>query len=645
MKNSVDIPSELLDLVAFYTLLQHNSSQYSLVCQRFYNSFNRALYTNVDIRSRCQWLKFANTIRNNKILRVYIKKLCLQDNVGLSHQEIESLPLLFPVLEKLYFNPNLWKYQRAKFIHSGPVWHKLLSLPPLDCYSKTIPLLQNYGQFLQSISLSANLVNSLHITKSLKIISTLTSMFSMTPHLRHVTIYGCNKQKATVLQSTQRTTLSLTDIQRIHALLPMLECLELYDIALSIPSPSSEISLQQFTRLKKFCINGAVTHFVWCHFIAKLYPNLTDLHLNVTLVSSLSQGITVLDKEVLKNGLQQIAENCQYLKRVSLGQTSVSLGIEGQFFTHLSKKLTHHLVLLEEVYMNEMTFYGKKASSLFDSLMYCTSPTITETLRVQLWRDLKNFQYIMRKIGPLAKLTELRLTCGKFSYNWNYGCDINLIATYCPQLKVLELHSARLTSSTLQQEKPSVSKIEAVRLLRTHFTTESINMLASCCPNLTHLELIECVKDRDLLEQKVCIDFPNHHLSHMHIDKLYLRPNKFVRKSTIDIAFLGTNYRDRNQRHLTRSSSQANDARWYHLYSQRNKKTAGRTRRLRKLNSYECHTVENHQMKDKDWELLEREFVRGYYRSADFWKNDIPYGYVYISCNYVDSLKFNHVEL
>ncbi|KAG1091284.1 hypothetical protein G6F42_019471 [Rhizopus arrhizus] len=66
---------------------------------------------------------------------------------------------------------------------------------------------------------------------------------------------------------------------------------------------------------------------------------------------------------------------------------------------------------------------------------------------------------------------------------------------------------------------------------------------------------------------------------------------------------------------------------------------------MRRLKFLESLKVQDYIMKDKDWDYLEENSIRGTYREAKYWDSDIPYGYLQVDCRSIDSFVFNRVKL
>ncbi|KAL0145180.1 hypothetical protein V8B55DRAFT_1459227 [Mucor lusitanicus] len=645
MKNLSLLPSELLDLIASY-VFRYTTRDYRClhVCSSWYASFQPSLYRTIRIKHRRQLKQLMSSIQRNPEISLYVRHVYIQDQVGLSRDEMESLPLLFPLLESLYFNPKLWKYQRCLERERGDIgWSRLTSLPPLDCYNTTLPLIQSFGSSLQELVLMGGIVNPLHrmqIPQKGK--SMLLGLLDLTPQLRHLTLYGRDKLNARALQDAQRAEFTVRDILRLQASLPCLDSLTLLDVALSMSTEQVPMALAAATQMRRLHVQGLLADYRWIGHVAELYPHLTDLDLDVYWDASYKQTLTWMDIGPIQACLSKVARLAS-LQRIHLGQIESVLksSADSRFFDQLSKTTRTGLVSLDNT-CDERNLCGKAAVSAFTSFMACTHPDVTETLKVQLWRDLGGIENPMRSIGLCTRLTELELHCGKFSYAWAYGCDIDVILDFCPQLETLCLNMARLTFKSKENIYNKGPRVKTVRLLQTHFTTEAMHVLAECCPSLEHLELIRCVKDRDALAHKIHLSLPYQHLKTLSVHHLHLRPSSYIEKSSIDAALVAVRFTDRTKHNLSRKSNQLSQ-RWYHLCSQKTKN--GHSRQMRRLKLLESLKVQDYEMKDKDWDYLEENAIRGTYREARYWDSDIPYGYLQVDCRSIDTFVFNRVKL
>lgn len=641
MKSLSLLPSEILDLIASYVFLYNSRDHQCLsVCNSWYTSFQPSLYRNIRIKNRRQLKQLLWSIQRNAEIGLFVRHLYIQDQVGLSRDEMELLPLLFPLLESLYFNPKLWKYQRST--EKANTWKRLTYLPPLDRYSTTLPLIQSFGTVLQELTLMGGIVNPLHRMQiSEQDTSALLGLLDFTPQLRCLTLHGRDKPNIKTLRDSQQAEFTLHDILHLHASLPCLESLSLLDVALSMTNEQVPITTTPATQMRRLHVQGQLADYRWIGHIAELYPHLTGLDLDMNWDALYKQTLTWMDIGPIQACLFKVA-HLRLLECINLGQIEsvFKSSADSKFFDHLSKA-TPGLVSLDNT-CHERNLSGVSASNGFKSFMACTRADVTESLKVQLWRDLGGVQNAMRSIGSCTKLTELELHCGKFSYSWSYGCDIDVILDHCPQLKTLCLNMARLTFKSKENMYNKGPCVKTIRLLHTHFTTEAMDVLAECCPNLEHLELISCVKDKDALSHKIHLNLPHQHLKTLNVQSLHLRPSQYIEKSSIDTALVAVSLTDRTKYNLSRKSNQLSQ-RWYHLYCQKSK--SGHSRQMRRLKFLESLKVQDYIMKDKDWDYLEENSIRGTYREAKYWDSDIPYGYLQVDCRSIDSFVFNRVKL
>lgn len=642
MKSLSFLPSELLDLIAGYVFLYNSRGCQCLhVCSSWYTAFQPSFYRNICIKHRRQFKQLVSSIQRNPQIGLFVRHVYIQDQVGLSRDEMELLPHLFPLLESLYFNPKLWKYQRS-IEKRDMAWDRLTSLPPLDRHNTTLPLVQSFGYSLQQLVLMGGIVNPLHRMQiPEKARSALLGLLDFTPHLRRLTLHGRDKLNAKSLRDSQRAEFTLHDILHLQTSLPCLDSLSLLDVALSMSTEQVPITTPA-TQMRQFHVQGRIADYRWIEHVAQLYPHLTDLDLDVSWDASYKQTLTWMDIGPIQTCLFQVAHLAS-LERIHLGQIELVLksSADSGFFDQLSKTTRTGLVSLDNT-CNERNLCGTTAVNAFQSFMACTHPDVTETLKVQLWRDLGSIENAMRSIGQCTRLTELELHCGKFSYSWSYGCDLDVILDFCPQLETLCLDMARLTFRSKDNTYNKGPRVKTIRLLQTHFTTEAMDVLAECCPHLEHLELVRCVKDRDAFSHKIRLSLPYQHLKTLHVQQLHLRPSHYIEKSSIDAALVAVRLTDRTKHNVSRKSNQLSQ-RWYHLYCQKTK--GGHCRQMRRLKLLESLKVQDYTMKDKDWDYLEENSIRGTYRESAYWESDIPYGYLQIDCRYIDTFVFNTVRL
>lgn len=613
------LPSEILNKIASYT---QNRYECLKVCHSWLTSFQPCLYQHVHITTRRQFKQFVQTINDHLHLGIHVQHLYIEYHVGITRDEFEILDFYFPLLQSLDFNPKLWKYQRKT---GKKNWKRIAKLPPLDRISLNLQLLQYYGQSLTDLTLSGSLVNQLHIHGS-----KLIPLFQSTPHLKRLRMFGRDKLNAITISDYTQTEFTLKNILDLHSLLPVLEELELLDVVLALLVPESKYV--SFPCIRKFRVQGKLAHYKWVALVAQLYPNVENLELNISWDEAYKQTLTHREFQAVKTGLIHIAKTCRYLETIRLVSLGGVIKNAHQIFYQTLSKNNKGLLNIDGVMVSSLM----ELKYLANDILQCCDSENTHTLRLQLWRDLGSIENIMIPISQCHQLKELELNCGKFSYSWNYGCDIDTIARYCPQLKVFKLTMTRMTVG--KKYKEGYSRVESIELNQVHFTTESMDALSVWFPNLKHLRISNCVKDRDHMEQKISINLYNQTLETLMIEKIYLRSSQYIEKSTIDSALFAIDFIDRKIRKENRLGK-IDMTRWYHLYNQKR----GGTRQLKRLNSSQSNQLQSYKMKEQDWDCLEEGSIRGTYREFKYWENDIPFGYIHITCNLIHHLVINKV--
>ncbi|KAI7892508.1 uncharacterized protein EV154DRAFT_504661 [Mucor mucedo] len=613
------LPTEILSKIASYT---ENRNECSKVCRPWLTGFQPYLYQHIHITSRRQLKQLIQTIHNHVELGRHVKHLNIAYHVGLTRDEFEILDFYFPLLQSLNFNPKLWKYQRRT---DRKDWKRIAKLPPLNLFSLNLHMLQHYGQSLTHLTLAGGLVNQLHGQ------TRLIPLFQFTPHLKHLKMFGRDKFTAITHSQYAQTRFTYNDVLDIHALLPNLEALELLDVVLAL---QSELKRMTFPKVHQFQVGGKFAHHAWVALVAQLYPNLRQLELNVSWDETYRRDMAYEDFQAVRVGLVDIATTCRYLETVRL----VSLGAVVKdahqlFYKTLFKSSTKGLSSIDGIMVSSLM----ELKQLANAILQCCDSEHTHTLRLQLWRDLGSVKNMMAPVAQCHRLKELELMCGKFSYAWNYGCDIDAIATYCPQLVVLKLTMTRMTVSKGYKQTACAS-VETIHLNQVHFTTESMNALSNCFPKLKHFNIWNSVKERDNLDQMISINLNNQTLETLSIDKLYLRPSQYVEKSGIDAALFSVEMAHRNMREERRVGKNGG-ARWYHLYHENG------SRQLKKLAHTKSQKIQCYQMKESDWDTISEGSIRGTYRKSKHWENDVPFGYVFITCNLISNLALNKVLL
>ncbi|KAI8886589.1 hypothetical protein K501DRAFT_244049 [Backusella circina FSU 941] len=604
-----NLPQEILSLIATCVASETDRHQCLFVSRSWLQAFRPILYHHICIKNRKQYQQFQKYIQN---YTKYVKQLEFKDNVGISRDELDQLPHFLPNIERLYFHPRIWKYQRKK---QQFTWDRLIELPPLLLKDQSISLLEHHGANLQSLTLTPELLQEIH------------AILKYTPHLNSLFIIG--RDKASMNPALlQRHSFSLTDINQIHAALPELKHITLSQVALTRIDTASMCETT-YPLIENFTVQDAslLSDANWLTFIAAAYPNLVTLILDAIWHPTYKQTMKQTDYTTVKNGILKIGKNYRQLKHIRVGDVgSVVRAADRLFFDTLHK----NGMSLNTIDCTVSSAMNSNKES-FDAMMRCTSQHL-HTLRIQLWRDIRSIESIVSPLSQCANVSELELICGTFAYAWSYGCEMDTILDFCPRLTTLKLTTARMTrkgTTSHGTRRPSASNLKNLILKKVHFSTDAFEVVSERCPDLKHLVLDHCVKEKDALNHQMRIALPHARLETCTIDHISLRPSAFFEKCSIDAAILA----------LELPESQC---RYYHLYS-RMHSAAKHVRSLRRLSVEETREIRCYSMTEKAWELLEDQAVRGTYRQRQFWRSDIPYGYVHIQAEAIEKLVFNSV--
>jgi hypothetical protein len=593
----------MLATIASFVASETDCYQCLFVSHSWLQAFRPTLYHHIRITNKRQFCQFQKYIQP---YTKYVKQLEFKDNVGISRDELDELPRFLPNIERLYFHPRIWKYQRKK---QQLTWDRLIELPPLLLKDQSQSLLEQHGAHLQSLTLRPELIQEIH------------AILKYTPRLKSLSIVGRDKTSMNIAL-LQRHPFYLEDIIQIHSALPDLKHLTLSQVVLSQISVVCE---SKWPLMQSFTLQDAslVADAKWLTFIASAYPNTMSLILDAVWLPAYKQAMKQADHTTVKNAILKIAKEYCQLKSIRLGDIgSVVRAADRLFFDTLHEN-GRSLTSIDGTVSSAIN----SSKDSFGAMMRCTDQRL-ETLRLQLWRDVRSIQGIVSPLSQCPHLAELELVCGKFAYAWNYGCEMDTILDACPQLITLKLTTARMTRKGATTATAGVSSLKNLILKKVHFSTEAFEAVAERCPDLKHLVLEHCVKEKDKLNHQIRITLAGIRLDTCIIDHLSLRPSAFMEKCTMDAAILG----------LELPSSH----RYYHLYSQLCN-TTKHVRSLGRLSPFEAQEIKCYSMTEASWELLEEQVVRGAYRQRQFWRSDVPYGYVDIQANCIKKLVFNGV--
>lgn len=611
---SLLIPNEILNLIAFFSC-KNRQYECLYVSHSWLTSFKPCLYHKIQIKSRRHFRQLLDSIQqqDNKA-GLYVKELLFDFHVGITRDEFMTLFRAMPLLEKVDFNPKLWKYFPYQQTTTAK-WKRIKKLPLLTQASITQPIFQHYSSSLKELSMAASCFDDRDI------ISFFANSACTTQQLRRLQLY-CDYQ----------TEFTLNNLITLHSELPLLEELDLLDftfVATTSDDPEEQLAAtnlqQQYKKLNRLYIQGQIKHFYWISIISQFYPNLLDLKVNLTVYDGDYQ-----QQEILKDPIISIARDCQFLENIKLNGIDSSLLLS--FYQTLSATRKNKRALKS---IDGISTTSNATKSLSTAILNCCDTKRTHTLKLQLWRDLWSFDTIMHSISnQCQQLKSLELNCGKYAFSWNYGLNLNVIFKHCSQLKELTLSMGKMTVNNSSTQH--ATRLESVTLNQVHFTTRSINYITRCCSNLQQFRILNCIKDRDELQQKISIDLS--HQTQLHtliIQHVYHGPSRFIEKSSIDVALLSVN--------------NTKETRWYHLNNNLAASNGKNTRQLKRLNEEQANQVQTYQMSQKDWDHLEEETsVRGTFREFKYWQSDLPYGHLELVCNSsckVKNLMFNKVKL
>lgn len=627
------LPPEILHLISEYS----TQYEYLLVCHSWLDSFRPSLYEQINFRSRRQFRNLIRTILQNKLLGLYVKRISFYDGVGISRQEFEDiLPVCFPSLQTLGFNLKLWKYQRQRKQIDAPWKGKILQLPTLDRVHVALPLIESYGNSLRQLSLSGNIVHELQATDQ------LLNLFKHTPHLTNLKLCGRDTINDSSPHNYQSAEFTLLDIQNIHKLLSRLESLEFVHVALSIPSPLlTTDAVQPQTFMQTFLLTQSeIDHHQWLILIANLYPNLKELVLKCVRWKEAYKN-NDFNAEAVRSCYAYLAQRCSLLEKVHLD--ALARCATQVFYKNLRNE--QGLVSMKNGVISATATTSELEQLAYASLQ-CADTRKTTCLDIKLWRDLQSIENIITPISNACHyLRKLELSGGNFAFSWNYGCDLDVITRHCSRLVTVKLSKTRLTTCSATDDEVCPSKIKSMHLDRVHFDAKSFNRIPLLCPQLSKLEILNCVKDKDPLHQRIDLNLSTLALEVLRIEQMYLRPSSYVERSNIDAAIIAVKLKKRQSKYRTPERVGGHEkARWYHLY---NTKAPNKTniRQLLRLDDTQSRQIEKYQMKEDDWDSLEESSLRGTYRNKKYWKADIPYGYIYVSCHSIDTLIFNKVKI
>ncbi|KAI8876783.1 hypothetical protein K501DRAFT_261583 [Backusella circina FSU 941] len=512
LARTYDIPIEIVDNIAFY-LTKKQRGICRTVCRTWQHMFNPSLYRHIKIRGRRQFTQFYASLESDHHLGHYVRRLSVED-VYMTTEELESLPLLVPNLVALCFNGrSLNSSSGTTSYHDAPYnhWKYLRRLTELQDLTVTRHLLRSPLSLLSSLT-------HLSVRFNNKSTSPLASQAEKSDFISALS----NASEIESL-SLDSITLSLSEMEAIHTACPNLKKLqlintELLPIAESIDDKRAvaATTFKPANCMRSFELkNGKdlYENYEWLYFFAQKYPGLEKLKLWCEYsVNDPSHEVPPTPDELEERygALARLVMSYPYLKsahflNITMNHwifevmDSVGIKLEELGISDMTDNTIDMLQRLGESNQNpsSLTLWG------WPSL--CIEETMQETVAV---------------LGECSnRLTDLTFSM-RFSGVRNSPIPFDMLLNRCTKLKHLKLDNTQavlissldiardsLVNSASTFLRPNLNFIE---MENGSFRNEIFEYIGLRCPGLDRLEIDSCAYINQGSDTKLMINLPYH---------------------------------------------------------------------------------------------------------------------------------------
>ncbi|KAI8981720.1 hypothetical protein BDF20DRAFT_862828 [Mycotypha africana] len=564
-------PLEICNRIADY-LSNKQISECRTVCRAWHRLFTPSQYRHIHLRGRRQFVQFYQSVKMD-IVGHYVRRLSV-DNVSLTREELHSLPLLCPNVVEFSFNnkqtvvPALARpvtssgyfdeeeEQEQQEQHPMDIdtntttntfieWKHLKRLTELNGLTVLNHLLQAPETVLSSLThLSVSLKESNDNSNNSN-----NNSGSSSSRLKQEFFTALSKASRLIDLSLDAITLTLSEMEMIHTVCPLLQTLRITNVHLAPMDSSSSneekrsiialnpsIQLAYTMRAFKYQNGGDLyMNYEWLYYIARKYPQLEELELwceySVDLVS---------DEYDAEDSVRQreLAERYAALTHIilSCGRTLTSLQLMHLPMNEwLFEAMDHMGTRLEHFSVGDMTDH---TLNLLQHL--AASKQNVSSLTVWGWPSLclqDTMEETIRWIGRCSHRLQTLTFSMRFSGIKNFPMPVDLLLDVCPQLTSLTCEGVQVTANSADVSVMAFARearrtasdaflrpcLKTLVLKNGSFRNAFFTYLSLRCPRLNVLEITSCTLiDRVASDIKVNMDMPHHCFQRVSID--FLRP-------------------------------------------------------------------------------------------------------------------------
>ncbi|KAG0191525.1 hypothetical protein DFQ28_011642 [Apophysomyces sp. BC1034] len=443
------------------------------VCSTWKDVVSAVVYHNIFVSSRRQFKLLFRSLcqsaeRTDIPLGHHIRKLRLDHGVGFSRDEFEHLPKLCPFLNLLDFYPGLWNYLRFAEVLAD--WQQLRCLPqPAENRTKLT-------QSLLSIFPTCFVEQAVDVEDY--------EWLSQIQERSHI-------EKLSLTDALDSDThISLSSIEEIHAKLPSLHSLDLFEVYLADNMLPADMVCSQAMRSIYITPKAGNLH-LWIRYIAHKYPYLEEL--TIQQYNAFELLISDEVRNDINAAFRLLARSCRRLTSLNIlcehmfGVPDNQYDLPIADFAQEVRAVGGKLCKLE-IPCQVTGLY--QSQSLYKAIRYLQD-TLTD-VKIEFDFDATNaLPDIIKALQLCSGLSRLELT--KLYCEERFDFEIDSVRLHWPQLSYLELPFASISVPS-SWATTSPHGLQCLDLYYAEVPEELFPYLAHVFPRLSNISLFQCAE-------------------------------------------------------------------------------------------------------------------------------------------------------
>ncbi|KAI9483641.1 MAG: hypothetical protein EXX96DRAFT_616609 [Benjaminiella poitrasii] len=659
----VDFPNEIF--IKISDLLPIDDQKTCMrTCHSWHHRFHSIVMRYVHIKTRKQFKEFFKKLEQTQTtsspLGQLIFRLKIGPSIGMINAEFHLLPLYCPFLERVSFNPELWRYFTYKKSNMS-FWRHVEQYPSIERLKLGFPILRDSGRNLTDLELGSVIVDQL-AGSHLNIISIL----SYTPNLLSLKL----SDGIAVSQNV-----SISEFESIHTLCPRLQSLHLESFESRLMTKDAYLidieTLPITSHLKHLYLNMSINSEEFLQYWAHKYPHIESLDIQLRLLEPEYYHESVRpENSSMKEHFASMASSFAQLKKLKARFDEKYF--PGDVFLRGINTVEHPL---EEVSLHFFNFdYHRRNAHQFKILMSNSACTL-KNISISNWD--RNWDYEEDILGPISQCYQLISLSLSPQPGTLTEFDIDVFLDNFPCLKRLEL--ANTYNLFIQDNDNSnidrIHRLEELSLRHTMVNNQLFDYLSVRCPFLNTLHLSHFTKpyDNDI---QVNVNMPHHDFKSIRIERLHLglriedagfqcnhystlcsleetlkTGHKLLKQSVHEIDSLMNHAISEKGKKEHCVYDLLYPERWYHIYQPRYTSSSRKCKyhntapRLQRLDAKDVSKIKHTNMTDQLWEQISFIGSRIKYEEKKRWYLDIPYGWFSVRCRSVNEFSFEGITL